>query len=253
MQKNKKEQNYKAIVLAAGVGSRINKITKTIPKTMIKINGKFIFEYILENLHKAKIKEVIFVVGYKANILVPKLTKKCAELKIKLNIVINKKYKSTNTMYSLWLARKYLKSKFIFLHGDLIFSNKMLIKFIKFACNNVILVDKNNPKDWDDAMKIISNNKLLKYMSKSITLSEMDGVAIGMYKFDSNGAKNLFKIIRKLIKKNVKKSWVSEAINIMSKTTKINLQISKLHSWADVDNLIDLKSANEIINNMELE
>ena len=72
MQKNKKEQNYKAIVLAAGVGSRINKITKTIPKTMIKINGKFIFEYILENLHKAKIKEVIVVVGYKANILVPK-------------------------------------------------------------------------------------------------------------------------------------------------------------------------------------
>ena len=109
----------------------------------------------------------------------------------------------------------------------LFFSNKMLIKFIKFPYNNVILVDKNNPKDWDDAMKIISNKKLLKYMSKSITLSEMDGVAIGMYKFDSSGAKNLFKIIRKLIKKNVKKSWVSEAINILSKTTKINLQISK--------------------------
>ena len=156
-------------------------------------------------------------------------------------------------MYSLWLARKYLNSKFIFLHGDLIFSYKMLIKFIKFPHENVILVDKNNPKDWDDAMKIISNNKLFKYMSKSITLSEMDGVAIGMYKFNSNGAKNLFRIIRKLIKRNVKKSWVSEAINIMSKTTKINLQISNLHAWADVDNLIDLKSANEIINNMELE
>ena len=42
----------------------------------------------------------------------------------------------------------------------------------------MLLLDKNNPKDWDDAMKIISNNKLLKYMSKSITVSEMDGVAI---------------------------------------------------------------------------
>ena len=135
----------------------------------------------------------------------------------------------------------------------LFFSYKMLIKFIKFPRENVILVDKNNPKDWDDAMKIISNNKLFKYMSKSITLSEMDGVAIGMYKFNSNGAKNLFRIIRKLIKRNVKKSWVSEAINIMSKTTKINLQISNLHAWADVDNLVDLKSANEIINNMEHE
>ena len=47
------KQNYKAVVLAAGVGSRINEITKKIPKTMIKINKKYIFEYILENLHKA--------------------------------------------------------------------------------------------------------------------------------------------------------------------------------------------------------
>ena len=61
MKENKKKQNYKAVVLAAGVGSRINEITKTIPKTMIKINGKFIFEYILENLYKAEIKEVIFL------------------------------------------------------------------------------------------------------------------------------------------------------------------------------------------------
>ncbi len=253
MLNGKKKQNYKAIVLAAGVGSRINEITKNIPKTMIKINKKFIFEYILENLHKAKIREVIFVVGYKSNILVPKLKKKCKELKIKLKIVVNKKYKSTNTMYSLWLARKHLKSKFIFLHGDLIFSYKMLIKFIKFTNNNVILVDKNNPKDWDDAMKIISNNNFFKYMSKSITLNEMDGVAIGMYKFNYNGSKNLFKTIGMLIKKNVKKSWVSEALNIMSKKTKINLQVSKLHAWADVDNLVDLKSAKKIIYNMELE
>ena len=70
----------------------------------------------------------------------------------------------------------------------------MLIKFIKFPYNNVILVDKNNPKDWDDAMKIISNNKLLKYMSKSITLSEMDGVAIGMYKFNSMAQKIYLKL-----------------------------------------------------------
>ena len=49
-------------------------------------------------------------------------------------------------------------------------------------------------------MKIISNNKLFKCMSKSITLSEMDGVAIGMYKFNSNGAKiclNYKKLINK--------------------------------------------------------
>ena len=69
--------NLKAIVLTAGIGSRINKYTRLIPKSMIKINQKYIFEYILENLHKAKIKEVIFVVGYKSNLLKPKIIKKC--------------------------------------------------------------------------------------------------------------------------------------------------------------------------------
>ena len=128
--------NLKAIVLTAGIGSRINKYTRLIPKSMIKINQKYIFEYIIENLHKAKIKKVIFVVGYKANLLIPKLSKKCKELDINLKIVVSKKYKTTNTMYSLWLARKYLNTNFIFLHGDLIFSYKMLKQFIKFLRKN---------------------------------------------------------------------------------------------------------------------
>ena len=254
MKKNHKVNNhnhkYKAVVLTAGVGSRINEITKTIPKSMIRINSKYIFEYILENLHKAKIKEVIFVVGYKANILKPKLKKKCEELGIKLKIVTSKKYKTTNTMYSLWLARNYLKSEFVFLHGDLIFSFKMLNKFIKFSHKNSILVDPREPKDWDDAMKIISNKNFLKYMSKSISLNEMDGVAIGMYKFNKQGSKILFKTIGKLVKDGNTKNWVSEALNIMSKHVKINIQTSK-YVWVDVDNLVDLKSANKIIKNME--
>ena len=124
---------------------------------------------------------------------------------------------------------------------------------MKSSHKNCVLVDKNNPLDWDDAMKIISNNNLLKYMSKSITINEMDGVAIGIYKFNKQGSKILFKIIKNLINAGITKNWVSEAINIMSKHINVNLQISKLHAWADVDNLTDLKSAKKIIKKMELE
>ena len=244
------KKKYRAVVLTAGIGSRINEITKSIPKSMIKINNKHIFEYILENLYKAKITEVVFVVGYKSNLLIPKLKKKCEELGMKLKIITSKKYKTTNTMYSLWLARNYLKSEFIFLHGDLIFSFKMIDRFLKFHHKNSILVDPRKPKDWDDAMKIISYKKLLKYMSKTITLNEMDGVAIGMYKFNKEGAKVLFKIIKKLVQANHTSVWVSEALNIMSKYIKINIQKTRNH-WADVDNLVDLKSANKIIKKVE--
>ena len=250
---NQKNRNIKAVVLAAGIGSRINEITKSIPKTMIKINDKCIYEYILENLINNNIYNVVFVIGYSANILEPILRAKCKELDINLEIVKNKDYETTNTMYSLWLARNSLKSDFVYLHGDLLFSSKMLSLFMKSSHKNCVLVDKNNPLDWDDAMKIISNNNLLKYMSKSITINEMDGVAIGIYKFNKQGSKILFKIIKNLINAGITKNWVSEAINIMSKHINVNLQISKLHAWADVDNLTDLKSAKKIIKKMELE
>ena len=248
-----KSKNIKAVVLAAGIGSRINEITKSIPKTMIEINNKRIYEYILESLVNNNIKNVVFVIGYRASILEPILKSKCKELGINIEIVENKQYQTTNTMYSLWLARNLLKSDFVYLHGDLLFSSKMLSLFIKCPHKNCVLVDKNNPLDWDDAMKIISNNNLLKYMSKSITINEMDGVAIGIYKFDKRGGKILFKTIKDLIDAGITKNWVSEAINIMSKHIDINLQISKLHAWADVDNLSDLESAKKIIKKMELE
>ena len=249
MKKKFKFSKYKAVVLTAGIGSRISNITKSIPKSMIKINNKYIFEYILEHLYKAKINEVIFVVGYKSNILIPKLKNKCSELGMKLKIVVSKKYKTTNTMYSLWLARKHLYSDFIFLHGDLIFSFKMLNEFLKFSHKNSILVDPRKPRDWDDAMKIISNNNLLKYMSKTITLDEMDGVAIGMYKFNKKGGRILFDIIGRLLKHKNTSAWVSEALNIMSKYIKINIKLFRA-LWADVDNLVDLKSAKKIIKKM---
>ena len=63
----------------------------------------------------------------------------------------------------------------------------------------------------------------------------------------------MFKTIDDLIEAGITKNWVSEAINIMSKHINVNLQISKLHAWADVDNLIDLESANKVIKKMELE
>ena len=73
------------------------------------------------------------------------------------------------------------------------------------------MIDRNQPTDWDDAMKVITNGKLLRYMSKSVTVHEMDGVAIGMYKFSSKGSVILFKTIENLIKKGSVKSSISVA------------------------------------------
>ena len=55
----------KAVILAAGIGSRISTITKDIPKSMIKINNKYIFKIIIEGLLDVGIKDIVFIIGYK--------------------------------------------------------------------------------------------------------------------------------------------------------------------------------------------
>ena len=123
----------------------------------------------------------------------------------------------------------------------------MFLDFIQRGKKNSVLVDKNFPTDWDDAMKIIAHRQELKYMSKQITYNEMDGVAIGIYKFDKDGASKLFKIITALIKKGVVSSWLSEAINILAKEIPVKVSFcDKNNKWTDIDNLVDLESGKRI-------
>lgn len=242
-----------AVILAAGIGSRISELTETIPKTMIEVDGVCIYEHILNSLLESGIDNIVVVVGYRSSSLTPLIKDYANKNNMSLTIVENKRYLATNTMYSLWLARAYLKDSFLFVHADLIFSTKMLKLFLDFPHENSVLVDTTQPHDWNDAMKVIENNNVLSYMSKCITVNEMDGVAIGMYKFNKHGANIIFETISQLVNKGVVKSWVSEAINIASKKMDIYIDKSELHAWIDVDNLHDLGMAHTVRENMELE
>jgi len=241
----------KAVILAAGLGSRLDEITKNIPKTMIQINGQYIFKNIVNAIVNNNIKDIIFVVGYKSELLREVICKELEHYDLNIAFVMNPNYQSTNTMYSLWLCRQYLDCDFVYFHGDLIFSEKMLKNFIKSGLHNAILIDREFPLDWEDAMKVITHDDKLKYMSKSITVNEMDGTAIGIYKFDKLGSRKLFHVIDNLIKKGVVSSWVSEAINIVSKKVTIKIEYNHSYPWADVDNLIDLEMGRKILQRTE--
>ena len=67
-------------------------------------------------------------------------------------------------------------------------------------------------------------------------MNEMDGVAISVYKFNKQGSKILFKTKKDLIEAEITKARVS-GNKYCVKHIDINLQISKLRTWADVDNL----------------
>jgi choline kinase len=115
--------------ISAGKGSRIGGISGK-SKCLLEIAGTSILENALTCFSKERFQEVILVVGYQAE-----LVRQFGDnfRKMKLIYINNPDYKTTNTMYSLYLARQYLYQEFVFLKGDSFFEQCVLQRLLKGA------------------------------------------------------------------------------------------------------------------------
>ena len=110
----------KAVILAAGVGSRLRPFTEIIPKCMIEVNNVKIIEKQISNLvrNNIKLEDIVVVVGYKKE----KIEKYLNEVYKGINIIFNKDYEKTNNMYSLNLVKNFVKDEeFILMNADVYF------------------------------------------------------------------------------------------------------------------------------------
>ena len=105
------------IVLAAGKGSRLPRKFRSKPKCMVKINHKTILEH-NESFFK-KFEKKYIILGYKHK-MCDKLLKK-----LKFKKIINKKFKSTNMVFSLFKSKKFINQDIVISYGDVIFNHKI--------------------------------------------------------------------------------------------------------------------------------
>ena len=137
----------KAIILAAGMGSRLKELTSSIPKCMIEINGESLIKRLLKILIKYKVNDIVLVVGYKQEVLMDYISK--LKLDIKVTYIYNKDYNITNNIYSLFLAKpEILKEDILLLESDLIFDEQVIEKLISSPEKNLAVV--SSYEHWMD-------------------------------------------------------------------------------------------------------
>ena len=91
----------KAVILAAGIGSRLRPLTDNVPKCMVEVNGIKIIEKQIKSLLNNGIKEIAVVTGYQHEILNKYLNENFPFIEI----IDNKEYLKTNNMYSMFLTK----------------------------------------------------------------------------------------------------------------------------------------------------
>ncbi len=111
-----------ALLLAAGTGKRLQPLTDTVPKCLIEVGGVPILERLIDNLNG--FKRLVIVVGHLGHHIQRFVNEYTGDLKIEL--ITNPLFQTTNNIYSLWLARKNIQESFLLVESDLIFEVSQL-------------------------------------------------------------------------------------------------------------------------------
>lgn len=117
-----------AIILAAGLGTRLKPLTDHAPKCMTEVHGTPILLNALRNLRENGIERCTIAVGYMSQAVKSAVGNEFEGLKI--SYVYNRIYYKTNDMYSLWLARSALERGALVLEGDVFFRSETLRRAI---------------------------------------------------------------------------------------------------------------------------
>lgn len=142
-----------AIILAAGKGTRLKPLTKSVPKALTEVNDVPIIINTLNILEKFNCREVIIVIGYLGDILVKKIGHYYGKMKI--TYVENTLYEKTNNVYSLYLTEKYVNDDLLLIECDLFYSESVieLIMDAEAGCN--ILVSDYNMSTMDGSVILV--------------------------------------------------------------------------------------------------
>lgn len=187
----------KALILAAGFGSRLMPLTQNEPKCMVKYQGKRLIDYEIEALKEAKIEEIAVVGGYLFDTLKTFLKQNHGIEKI----YQNKNYAQTNMVSTLFCAREFLelclkeKQDLIVSYADIVYFKETILKLKNEKESLAIVVDKawrslwekrfKNPLEDAETLKL-KDSYIVELGKKAKDYDEIQAQYIGLFKFSAS-------------------------------------------------------------------
>lgn len=246
----------KAIILAAGMGSRLKALTKDNPKCMVKVNNETLVSRILSQLDKCNLEEIILVLGYKKDILKEYINN--LGIKTKISYIDNDIYNKTNNIYSLYMAKEEMfKNDILLLESDLIFDDSILENLVINQSKNMAVVASYKP--WMDGtcVKLDNENNIIKFVSsKKFNFNDTKNLykTVNIYKLSKDFNKCYVKFLEAYLSSNGENQYyetvLETMINILPNELK-GFVLNNNQKWYEIDDKQDLDIAESIFSSNE--
>lgn len=225
----------RAILLAAGMGTRLRPLTLETPKPLIKISGESIIERQIKSLKEIGVKEIVVVTGY--------LKEKFDFLKEKygVKLIHNDKYDIYNNIYTMYLVKEYLGDSYV-IEGDIYFKKNFLKKDL--AKSSYFSAPKYNYlNEW--MLRIDIEDNLI-----NIETGSEDGqyIMCGVSYWNKKDASFIINQLDKYIANNDFKELFWDDI-IKENISYLNIKVEKIDTddVYEIDSLEDLRDLEKII------
>lgn len=225
-----------AIIVAAGVGSRLRPLTDDRPKSLIEVDGQSMLRRSIQLMIEHGINDIAVVVGYRKEMIMEHVRD------FPVTFFYNPFYRITNNMASLWFASPFIKGDFIYSHSDIVYDATLLTMLMEDKGENVLLVEKKECRA--EEMKVQVRDGRLVASSKEIPREESFGEWTGLARFSADFGAELMETIGLLIEQGYQMAYDTLAFTELAGEGHI-IEIIPFENvpWLEVDTKNDLKHA----------
>lgn len=241
----------KAVILAAGQGTRLRPLTDDRPKCMVEYKGKPIINYILDILCAAEIDNIAVVGGYKMNVLKKHLSG------YELQWYENRDYEKTNMVSSFFCARDFFDDDIVLSYSDIMYSGEIIEALLRDNSDFSVVVDKKWRELWQkrmenplldaETMKIDAKGYITELGKKPTSYDAIGGQYIGLVKISKDAIKKLVTLYDSLDKdaiydgKSYQNMYMTSFIQMVIDCMMPAKAVFVEGGWIEIDTSSDLK------------
>lgn len=240
-----------AVILAAGMGTRLKPLTSNMPKCMVEVNGVSLICRALKQLETCGISKCLIVTGFESEKLIDCVSN--LGLGFSIEYICNSDYNKTNNIYSLSLAERFMsEDETILLESDLIFDTEVLSELIADREKNIAVVDKY--QSWMDGtcLNIDEDYRITGFLSSKTESAEQLSQSfktVNIYKISAEFSKKyFFPFINTYMNAFGYNDYYEKVLDIITSIDNSLIKAKPVNGkkWYEIDNVEDLANASRI-------
>lgn len=187
-----------AVILAAGMASRLRPLTNDTPKCLLDVKGRSLLERSMDSLIAAGVREFVIVTGYLHEKIESFVAKRYGET-ISVKFIHNEVFETTNNIYSLWLARPAVDGKqFLLLDSDLLYDPQIVKLVVESSSDNVLTLIRHDLGE-EEMKVVIGSDGNITEISKTCSPAAAAGESLGIEKIGTAYSTALYVELEKMM------------------------------------------------------